>query len=247
MSDGSKLTFGTDIAVPRRGRLSEYVADAIIAQLAASDLKAGDRLPTEPELESQFDVSRSVIREATRILVDRGVVTIRPRKGMVVADFDGTAVARQFELLLQLKHGSFEQLMEMRLVLEVGVIEHAAHRHTAKDRKDIEAALANFREHETSHREALEADLEFHVAVARASHNPFFVYLINPINDYLRSVYSESLGYDAATQETFREHTEIAEAIFRRDAAAAGLHAREHLLRIQNSSQSLVDGSREKH
>lgn len=226
---------------PVRGRLSDQVAEAIIRQVVRDELKPGDRLPTEPELVEQFDVSRTVVREATRILVERGLVEIRPRRGMVVADFDGTSFARQFELLLQMKQGSFRELMEMRLALEVGMIEHAAERHTEDDRRAIEASLQSFETHSADHVAALEADLEFHASLARASHNPFFAHIVNPINDYLRSAYRPSLGYDAATEKTLREHTEIARAVFSRDTRAAGLHARQHLSRILDETDDLLD------
>jgi DNA-binding FadR family transcriptional regulator len=226
---------------PIRGRLSEQVAEAIVRQVVSDELKPGDRLPTEPELVEQYDVSRTVIREASRILVERGLVEIRPRTGMVVAAFDGTGFARQFELLLQMKRGSFRDLMEMRLALEVGMIEHAATRHTAEDRHDIEQALQSFEAYMTDHVAALEADLEFHVALARASHNPFFTHIVNPINDYLRSAYRSSLGYDASTEKTLREHVEIAEAVFARDTKAAGAHARQHLSRVLAETDTLLN------
>ncbi len=226
---------------PLRGRLSEQVADALIQQVVSQELKAGDRLPTEPELVEQFDVSRTVIREAGRILVERGLVEIRPRTGMVVADFDGTGFARQFELLLQMKRGSFRELMEMRLALEVGMIEHAAERYTADDRRLIEEALRSFDATDLDHASALEADLEFHAALAHASHNPFFTHIINPINDYLRGAYRPTLGYEAARENTQREHREISEAVFARDVAAAGRHARQHLLRVLADTDALLD------
>ncbi|MFJ9315498.1 FadR/GntR family transcriptional regulator [Pimelobacter simplex] len=226
---------------PKRTRLSDQVADALIQQVVAQELKPGDRLPTEPELVEQFDVSRTVIREASRILVERGLVEIRPRTGMVVADFDGTGFARQFELLLQMKRGSFRELMEMRLALEVGMIEHAAERYTADDRRHIEDALRSFEGHDLDHATALEADLEFHSALAEASHNPFFTHIINPINDYLRGAYRPTLGYEAARENTLREHQEIADAVFARDVSGAGQHARQHLMRVLADTDALLD------
>lgn len=231
----------TGIERPVRGRLSDQVAESIIRKVIADDLKPGDRLPTEPELAELYDVSRTVIREATRILVERGVAEIRPRRGMVVTDFDGTSFARQFELLLQMKQGSFRQLMEMRLSLEVGMIEHAAMRHTADDRRALEESIRAFMANTSDHVAALEADLGFHVLLAQASHNPFFAHIVNPINDYLRGAYSPSLGYDAATEKTLREHTDIAEAVFARNAKAAGAHALQHLTRVLDETDALLD------
>src|SRR5882757_8773583 len=117
-ADGVARTAGAT-----RHRLSEDVAEAIKNGLIADGLRTGDR-------------------EAGRILVERGLVDIRPGRGMVVAEFDGTSLARQYRLLLELKRGSFRQLMEMRLALEVGMTEHAAARHTDADDRRIRASLA---------------------------------------------------------------------------------------------------------
>ncbi|HEX4246969.1 MAG TPA: FadR/GntR family transcriptional regulator [Pseudonocardia sp.] len=223
-----------------RHRLSEDVAEAIKDGLIADGLRAGDRLPTEPELARLYDVSRTVVREAGRILVERGLVDIRPGRGMVVAEFDGTSLSRQYRLLLELKQGSFRQLMEMRLALEVDMTEHAAARHTPADDRRIEAALTAFTEAGADQVAALEADLEFHAAVAAAAHNPFFGHAVNPINDYLRHTYRASLGYLAAREHTRAEHTAIAEAIFAGDREAARRAARRHLERILDAADELA-------
>lgn len=224
----------------KRHRLSEDVAEAIKNQLIADGLKPGDRLPTEPELVEYYDVSRTVIREAGRILVERGLVDIRPGRGMVVADFDGTSISRQYELMLELMQGSFRHLMEMRLALEIGMTEHAAARHTPADARRIRMAIESFAASGDSHESALESDLEFHTAIAFASHNPFFIHIINPVNDYLRKAYNSSLGYEAARIQTLAEHTAIAEAIFSSDTNKAGSLARRHLTRILETSSVLV-------
>ncbi|UOY03353.1 FadR/GntR family transcriptional regulator [Blastococcus sp. PRF04-17] len=223
----------------KRQRLSEDVAEQITRYVIAHGLQPGDRLPTEPELVEQYEVSRTVVREAGRLLVERGLVDIRPGRGMVVADFDGSSIARQYGLLLELKQGSFRQLMEMRLVLEVGVAEYAAQRRTSKDLERIQAALDSFAttdEHDSS----LEADLEFHTAIAHASHNPFFSHVVVPVNDYLRRAYQPSLGYEAARPQTLAEHEQIAQAIDSGDAARAGELMRRHLGRILAGSEELV-------
>lgn len=224
---------------PDRRPLSEQVAESITDKLIADGLKPGDRLPTEPELAETYEVSRSVIREAGRILVERGLVDIRAGRGMIMADFDGAGLSRQLELMLSLQQGSFQDLMDMRLGMEVGMTEYAATKRDAADLARITSAVASFAS-SVHHDEALQADLDFHSAVAEASHNPFFVHVINPVNEHLRKVYSDSLGYDAARAQTQAEHELIARAIEQGDAAAASAAARAHLLRIVESAEILT-------
>lgn len=223
-----------------RRSLSEQVAEAITEKLIADGLKPGDKLPTEPELEELYSVSRGVIREAGRILTERGLVDIRAGRGMIVAELNGEALSRHFGLILELQQGTFRQLMEMRLVLEVGMTEYAAVHHRPEDLVRIKAAIADFARTDISQSEALQADIDFHSSIADASHNPFFQHVINPVNDYLRKVYEDSLGYDSARAQTLAEHARIAEAIEAGDAAAAAAAARTHLIRVLASSGELT-------
>lgn len=225
---------------PPQRRLSEHVAHAIQDDLVQHRREAGDQLPTEPELAAKYDVSRTVIREAGRLLMERGLVDIRPGRGMVVADFDGATIARQYALMFEFKHASFAELMEMRLVLEVGMTEYAALRRTDEDLSRMRESLAAFSDPGLTHELALEYDLQFHTAVAAAAHNTFFHYIVNPVNDYLRSKYRPSLGYEAARHQTFLEHMAITEAISQGNAEEAGIRARQHLLRILETREELV-------
>lgn len=81
-------------------RLSDVVAQTLQDEILS--LAVGDRLPTEAELAERFEVSRTVVREATRLLVQRGLVTVSPGRGMAVAAVDGSVIAEQYGLLLRL-------------------------------------------------------------------------------------------------------------------------------------------------
>lgn len=225
---------------PTRTTLSEQVASAIQEELITSRRKPGDQLPTEPELAAQYDVSRTVVREAGRLLVERGLVDIRPGRGMVVAEFDGATISRQFSLMLELERATFEDLIELRMSIEVSMAEHAAKRRTPADLAAIDATLQEFAAPGLAQGLAVERDLDFHAAVAEAAHNPFFLAVANPINDYLRNTYQPSSGYDVAKARTLAEHTAIADAIRDQDVERAGEMARRHLTRILETRQELV-------
>jgi GntR family transcriptional repressor for pyruvate dehydrogenase complex len=237
---GAQADRAFTVVPAKRQRMSEDVAEQITRYLIAEDLEPGNRLPTEPELVDLYGVSRTVVREAGRLLVERGLVDIRPGRGMVVADFDGSSLARQYGLLLELKQGSFRQLMEMRLVLEVGVAEYAARRRTSEDLARMRAALDLFASSRQNHTASLEADLAFHTAIAHASHNPFFSHVVVPVNDYLRRAYRSSLGYESARPRTLHEHEEIARAIADSDPDRAADQMKSHLARILAGSDELV-------
>lgn len=223
-----------------RQRLPEALADALQQEILGERLAPGDRLPTEAELAERFDVSRTVVREAARLLVQRGLVTVKPGRGMTVAEFDGRFIAEQYALLLRLSSGTFEQLLELRLVLEVEMAALAAERRTPEQLAAMRETIRRGHEARDSRLEFLAADLDFHELVAQASGNPFFLLVVGPINGFLRDTYSQGPGYPAAASHTLKEHQEMADAIEAGDPARARRATEKHLRRIVESRNSLV-------
>ncbi|MEO3756392.1 FadR/GntR family transcriptional regulator [Streptomyces sp. B6B3] len=227
--------------VPARPpRLSELVAEQIQHDLLTQGRRPGDRLPTEPQLVERYGVSRTVIREAGRILDQRGLVDIRPGRGMVVAQPDGSAVARHYTLMLGMHAATFPQLMETRLIIEVEVAALAAERRTEVDLRDLRASVARAERAAGDFATCLEADIEFHEVVTRASGNPFFSWFVDPVNACLRASYRDSLAYLASLPRTLDEHGAIVAAVADRDADAARVAARRHLERVAAEGGKLV-------
>lgn len=213
-----------------RQRLSDTVAAALQDDILTRS--PGDRLPTEAELTERFNVSRTVVREATRLLAQRGLVEVKPGRGMTVAEVDGSIIAEQYGFLLRLSEGSFDQMMELRLVLEVEMAALAAARHTGEQLAELSVLNDRLHAADPGTPEFLDADLSFHEKVAEASGNPFFPLMIRPLNDFLTDTYASSSGYPSESDHTVREHFEIAQAIASSDPARARFAAEKHLRRI---------------
>jgi DNA-binding FadR family transcriptional regulator len=224
-----------------RKRLSETLADTLQNEIVG--LSPGDRLPTEAELATRFDVSRTVVRETARLLVQRGLVTVKPGRGMTVAEFDGQVIAEQYGLLLRRSEGSFEQLLELRLVLESEMAMFAAARRTDEHLAAMSEAnrrLGVALDASDARGEFLDADLRFHELVARASGNPFFSLVIQPVNGFLRNAYLSGAGYPSEGRNTLQEHLDIAEAIAAGDPSRARFATENHLRRIMRHSDRLL-------
>ncbi len=219
-------------------RLSDVVAQTLQDEILS--LAVGDRLPTEAELAERFEVSRTVVREATRLLVQRGLVTVSPGRGMAVAAVDGSVIAEQYGLLLRLSEGSFEQLMELRLVLELEMAALAAARRTDDHLAELTRLNERLKAADPSTSEFLDADLAFHEQIAQASGNPFFLLVMRPVNDYLSDSYSAGAGYPSEAGHTVQEHLEIAQAIAAGDPARARFAAENHLRRIVRHRATLT-------
>jgi GntR family transcriptional repressor for pyruvate dehydrogenase complex len=228
-----------DVLGPRQ-RLPEVVADALQQEILNSGLKRGDRLPTEPELAERYRVSRTVVREAARLLAQRGLVTVRPGRGMTVAEVDGRFIAEQYGLLIRLSEGTFAQLLELRLVLEVEMAALAAARRTPEQVAALQESTRRLVEARGSRETFLAADLAFHELVAEASGNPFFPLVVGPINGFLREAYRSGPGYPSEADHTVEEHGEIAAAIAAGDPDGARFQTERHLRRIIGARNRLV-------
>jgi len=229
----------SDILGPRQ-RLPEALADRLQQEILKRKLAVGDRMPTEVELAQRFDVSRTVVREAARLLVQRGLVTVKPGRGMTIAHFDGRFIAEQYSLLLRLSNGTFAQLLDFRLVLEVEMSAMAAQQRTEEQLAGMRETNDALRAALGSRADFLAADLTFHELIATASGNPFYPLVIGPINGFLRETYSTGPGYPSEAHHTVTEHDEIADAIAAKDSAWAHAATDRHLRRVAASRDVLL-------
>lgn len=197
----------------------------------------GRRLATEVELAEQYGVSRTVVREAAKLLVQRGLVSVSPGRGMVVAEFDGAHIAEQFSILMLASDGTFEQLLELRLALEVQIATAAARNPSAEVLQRLEDSV-RAGERVVAGAEGvdsdayLDADMTFHEVLAEASGNPFFDLVCRPINSFLRSHYRHRESYPSDPHRTLEEHREILDALRRQDTFGARQATEEHLRRL---------------
>jgi GntR family transcriptional regulator, transcriptional repressor for pyruvate dehydrogenase complex len=213
------------LAVTRRG-LSDQVIERVRALVADGTYRVGDRLPPEGELCRLFGVGRSTIREAMRVLANRGLVDIRHGEGTFVAS---RALNESFEE--RLERAELEDIYEARMLIERPLAELAAQRRDARDIAAMRKALRNRTRAIASGRvEAYtESDFAFHLAVARATKNAAligvyesFVHVVQPMLGSLMTV-----EYMAAENDDL--HAQLCEAIARGDVTATRRLVLSHL------------------
>lgn len=151
-----------------RKSLAERVAEMLQRRIADGTYKTGDKLPTEPELMKMFGVGRSSIREAVKLLVNAGAVRVRQGAGTFVAErsADGCAGVR-------LDAADRTELDEVRKILDVAIAERAVARRSERDLVRMRSFIDKRKECADSGalEECIEADLNFHIAVADAAGN----------------------------------------------------------------------------
>ena len=205
----------------RRGRLSEQVVAELERTIQEEYPEPGTRLPKETELADRFHVSRIVIREAMKVLEERGAVEVRAGRGTITKAPTPEQVKASLLRLFRDQPiptlSEMERMMELREVLEEAVAGLAAVRATPEDLKQIAGALADMADPARTAEETIEADLRFHMAVAEASHNRFFQMVLEPLThvfiQQIKLTDSYTVGVDL--------HRQIFEKITKGDPVAA--------------------------
>jgi GntR family transcriptional regulator, transcriptional repressor for pyruvate dehydrogenase complex len=224
----------------RPARLPLWLADQVEEDMLDGDYLVDAQLPTESALAARYGVSRQVVREAARLLEDRGLVNIRAGRGMTVAAPGVEAIVQRYRSVLRRDGASLSDLMQLRQMIEVDMSALAARNRTEADVARMREILATAREHLDDYDACLAADLAFHMAVAQATQNPFVLMFAQPINMVLRDVYSKPIGYLATQENTLREHGAIADAIAAGDADATRSSTTPPPSHVANAPAKLV-------
>jgi len=219
-------------------RLYERIVEQIESAIAAGDLKVGERLPPERELAAQFAVSRTAVREAVKILREKGFIEIHPGRGTFVTNKSPNSMRQSFDTLL--KYGAEDgstNLVEVRAILEPEIAALAATRMTDEYIHDMREAVETM-DAAPDMDVYVEADLDFHLALAEATQNPIIPVLMDSIIDLLREQRKRIGLSEGGPARGQKHHKEILEAVTRRDPEAARNAMRKHLSQVAEDSGS---------
>lgn len=188
--------------------------------------------PTEAELSTAHGVSRSVTREAVKMLTAKGLLRARARAGTTVQPADAWNLfdpdVLRWLLERQFSVGLLRHFTQLRIAIEPEAAALAARFASADDRAAVAAGLARMAAAEAGTDDTLDADIAFHVAVLTASQNPFYVQFRDVVATALRTSIrftNRIVGHSAS----LADHAAVAAAIEARDPAAASA-AMRHLI-----------------
>jgi GntR family transcriptional repressor for pyruvate dehydrogenase complex len=218
-------------------RLYEQIVEQIERRIVAGDLKVGDQLPAERELADQFAVSRTAVREAIKALREKGLVEIRLGRGTFVTRGATGAVRHSLGLLLKNENG-FVNLAEVREILEPEIAALAATRVTEENIAAMAEAVAIMETALNNVDVFVEADLDFHLALAEATQNPIIPTLMDSIIDLLREQRKRTGNVEGGLARGQYHHKRILEAVIQRDPLAARQAMQDHLLQVREDSSA---------
>ncbi len=204
--------------------MPQFLYDNISNQIEKTiqNMSTGDKLPSERTLSAQYGVSRNVLREALRSLSEKGLLEIKPGKGIYVANLENEKVVNRLETMLLKNQNSYRtnfiDIVEARTRLELAVFDIASEKATVEDFQSIYEALDKMEQCRDDVDLFSRFDLEFHLRVAESTHNSLFPVFINALCQmtgkqmfmFIR-LNPDKMGM------VLHEHTEIVDAIKSKD------------------------------
>jgi GntR family transcriptional regulator, transcriptional repressor for pyruvate dehydrogenase complex len=223
--------------VVRTSRLCEQIVQQIEESVLNGTLKPGDQLPAERDLAQRLGVSRTAVREAVKTLREKGLVEAYSGRGTFVTDGTSQAARQSFDLMVKIgqQEGS-PHLAELRLILEPGIAAMAAERAKDEDLTAMREAVAVMERSQKDPETYIEADLDFHLALAEAVANPLILSLIDSIVGLLREQRIKIFNVEGGPQRGQFHHKRILEAMEQRDPEMARGAMRAHLEQVRQDS-----------
>jgi GntR family transcriptional repressor for pyruvate dehydrogenase complex len=232
----------------KTSRLYEQIVQQVEESILKGQLKPGDQLPAERDLAQRFGVSRTAVREAVKALREKGLVEAYTGRGTFVTNGKSQAMRQSLDLIIKIsqQEGSLH-LAELRRILEPEIAALAAPRIEDQLLTTMREAVAAMDRNVDDREAYIEADLDFHLALAEAADNPLILALIDSIVGLLREQRSRIFEVDGGPGRGQFHHKRILKAIEQRDPEGAREAMRSHLEQVRDdSSASLSESAQSK-
>jgi GntR family transcriptional regulator, transcriptional repressor for pyruvate dehydrogenase complex len=223
----------------RQNRIYQDVVEQIQEAIIEGHLQVGDRLPAERELKEMLQTSRSTLREALRVLEQKGLIEIKlgTGGGAVIKAVTTDLVAESLDLLIRSQQVSLRHIAEFRERVEGDVVRLATRRMTEADRDILKKLLNIARQCADRGTEAvpnfLVADKNIHLYFAKMTGNPIYISILKTIHENIRRYYDDFLVMEEPEMnENLHDLENVVAAMEKKEAKKAGDIARTHVKRF---------------
>ena len=195
-------------------RYSDQIAEQIQGKILKHQLELGSSLPSEQELAREFQVSRSVIREALRILEISGLVDIKkgPTGGIFVANGYAKPIKKSLNNMVLSGEGTLDHLFDVRLLIEPYIAKEAALHAKEEDIKRLTDLMEDSERHQDDSLRLKRNNLSFHLLLAKASGNPILSALLESVFEILIDLSLDFLDL-SLEKGFFKIHKEMSDVI----------------------------------
>jgi DNA-binding FadR family transcriptional regulator len=223
----------------KQNRVFQDVVDQIQEAIVSGKLAPGTRLPAERDLKEMFNTSRGTLREALRVLEQKGLIEIKlgVAGGAIVKRMDGDPLMESLALLIQSGEVSLEHLSEFRIKIEGSLVALATDRATAEDIQELERLQDSARHcfEIQDWENFLKIDEAMHTYLGTMSRNPVFQFVQKSIHDNIHRYYQDYLPMNPErTLENLNDFEKIIAAIKAKDGAAASAIITDHVQRFHD-------------
>ena len=234
----------------RQTKVFQDVVEQIQEAILDGRLTAGQTLPAERELKETFNISRGTLREALRVLEQKGLIEIKlgVGGGSVVKAVDTDQISESLGLLIRSQKVSLNHLAQFREDVEGIVAAHAAKNHVAEDIQTLKDLLVNAHscvKKGSSQRDAfIDIDKQIHMTMARITGNPVYITVLHSIHDNIHRYYDRFLSMEKPElEENYNDLCDLVGAIETADAELARQLAKQHVQRFNQYMKKREDAS----
>jgi GntR family transcriptional repressor for pyruvate dehydrogenase complex len=229
LRQANKLTLFDDVVL----QIQQLIQDG--------QLRPGDRLPPERELASQLGISRNTLRESLKALNLLGVLKVQQGGGTYInKDLNNQLISSSLKFLSILEITEILNLLEARKALEVASAFAAAERAKPKDIHTLQKLMKYMKDNAADATLCSKCDLDFHLAIAKASENSFLIELTKAIREPLLRVMEKTIHLDKLLSSAVSNHEAILAAIVKKDSLMAEKMMRIHLEKIEEDIRNFV-------
>ncbi|WP_185861615.1 FadR/GntR family transcriptional regulator [Peribacillus cavernae] len=218
----------------KKRRLFEDIVLAVEEYIIDKNIQPGEKLPSENELSTLFNVSKTAVREAMSVLNAGGIIETRSGAGIFLREISEGTIAQCITKNLMNKK-ELQEILEFRKGLEIEAAALAATRRTEEDLTVIKQAHERLIEINNSGGLGVEEDFMFHYSIINASHNSIYKEVFDKVSekfeDVMRVTKTQSANVPGRFNEGHKEHEQIIEALSQKNPVMASEAMRNHLAR----------------
>jgi len=224
------------MTVNKKTRMAEQVYQRFEKDILSRVLKPGDRLPAERELQEELGVSRWTIREAYRILRQKGLVEIRPGGGTFVTIIDIDLAGTTINMLIRQKGVSSGHLQEFRETIEGRCASYAVERANDDQIAHFKTLVAELNQSHETYGDDLKfykLELELHSELARMSQNPLFEWFTDTFRRSATEAGSKQLKGAQKSIEALEDWADFVIAMEHREGVKASMILTNHIFKYR--------------
>ncbi|MCH3917690.1 MAG: FadR family transcriptional regulator [Spirochaetia bacterium] len=213
-----------------RVNLSQQIADHIEELILSPEFNVNDRLPSEQELSSQFNVSRPIIREALKLLVERGLIVQKNGAGAFITKPGQKNIYKSLFRIVAMDNINYEEIHETRLILEISSARLAAKRITEKQLQQLAEIFQQELDMSIDMHKRVSLDAEFHNKIAEGSGNDLLMMFVQSLISITEGYMVKGGMIEGGKEDAIREHRLILDSLRQRDEGEAAVAMKKHLI-----------------